>query len=450
MYFGVDPWEFIEKQLTIYKNTPKMMTQLGMIINPMAPPVSPSIFKFFAHITAKFYKGRLKYVNLFSCSRDELTREFPIEFPVWREHGIEPIPYIMYTVSPKHTDEWYANYVREVATQFKPVRICVEDVGGLMTVERAKTFVPLVMESANGIPIELHLHGMGTFHQAVAVEAMKLGVRRFHTCIPPLANGSSMPSVYNVAHNARVLGLNPQINEEPLRIAEERLYKIAKEEGYVIGAPREYDERIYQHKVPGGVIANLEFQLKMLGLEHRIDEVLDDIAKMVVELGYPVMMTPHSQFVVTQATMNVSLGERYKEVIDAMIEYALGCYGVDDTGVNDLMDQNLKDKLLNHPNAKRIAEMWAQKEEEDAIDLSFDQLKAKYGVPGASDEQFWNHYWGLTEKQVVEWRRTAPPYKTYYFGKEPLMVLLNELKKHHDISRLELRKGDSFFDFRTK
>jgi len=118
--------------------------------------------------------------------------------------------------------------------------------------------------------------------------------------------------------------------------------------------------------------------------------------------------------------------------------------------VNDLMDQNLKDRLLSHPNAKRIAAAWAKKEEEDAQDLSFDQLKAKYGVLGVTDEQFWNHYWGMTEEEIAEARRVAPPYKTYNFGKEPLAVLLDALKKDHDISRLELQKGDSFFDFRTR
>jgi oxaloacetate decarboxylase alpha subunit len=212
--------------------------------------------------------------------------------------------------------------------------------------------------------------------------------------------------------------------------------------------PRLYDERIYQHRVPGGVIANLEFQLKQLGLHHRLDEILDEIKQIVIDLGYPVQMTPHSQFIVTQATMNVALGERYKEFIDAMTEYALGIYGTEDTGV-DIMDQNLKDKFLNGPNAKRIAEWWAQKQEEDAIEYSFDELKAKYGAPGATDEQFWNHYWGLNEGEMVA-LRYAPKPKSYYFGKEPLVVLLNELKKDHDISRLELRKGNNLFDFRSK
>ena len=231
----------------------------------------------------------------------------------------------------------------------------MEDVGGLLTPERAKTLLPGMIKNANGIPLELHMHGMSGFHEAVAVEAMKMGIRRFQTCVPPLADGSSLPSCFNIAHNARVLGLKPQLNEEPLRVVEERLTKIAKEEGYAIGTPRLYDERIYQHRVPGGVIANLEFQLKQLGLHHRLDEILDEIKQIVIDLGYPVQMTPHSQFIVTQATMNVALGERYKEFIDAMTEYAMGIYGVEDTGV-DIMDQKLKDKFLNGPNAKRIAE----------------------------------------------------------------------------------------------
>lgn len=450
-YFGINPWKFYDTLMDYYKDTPLMSTQLGMIVKSMKPPVTPSFFRFYAYMNAKAYKGKLKYANLFSCSRDELTREFPVEFPAFRAYGVEPIPYIMYTVSPKHTDEWYANYVREVATKFKPVRICVEDVGGLMTPERARSFIPMIMKEAQGIPVELHLHGMGAYHQQVAVEAMKLGIRRFHTCVPPLANGSSMPSVFNVAMNARALGLKPQINEEPLREVERRLNIIAEQEGFLKGSPKEYEERIYQHKVPGGVIANLEYQLKGLGLHHLLDEVLDEVAQIVVDLGYPVQMTPHSQFIVTQATMNVSLGKqghpRYYKFIDAMTEYSLGVYGVNDTGCNDLMDMNLKDKFLSNPSAKRIKAEYEIKLEEDQIDLSFDELKAKYGCAGATDEAFWNYIWGVGQDELDGVVTEPSPYN---FGKEPLAVLLDALKKDHDLSRLELKKGNSFFDFRTK
>ena len=172
-----------------------------------------------------------------------------------------------------------------------------------------------------------------------------------------------------------------------------------------------------------------------------------DTAQIIIDLGHPIMITPHSQFIVSQAAINVATGDRYGELLDYMIEFALGIWGDEEAGV-PYMDQNLKDRLLSHPNAKVLAERW-EKRKELAETMTLKQMRADYGMTHASDEDFLLAYVMSGTEQIEIMRKAGPP-RSYYTGKEPLVVLLNELKKHKDIRRLQLRKGNSYFDFRQK
>ncbi len=436
--------ELFEKKL---QKTPIMLAaSLGMKIHPFLPACPVPLVRYFIETLAEYYKGKWRKSVLISNTCDELKNEFPKIVPLYQEAGIDIVPYVAYTVSPRHTDEYYADHIRKLHP-FKPAGICLKDVGGLLTVERARTLIPTFIREAKGIPVELHAHGMSGFNEAVAVEAMKLGIRKFQTCIPPLSNDSSHLNIFNVIHNAKVLGLETNINEEPLRIASERLTRIAKLEGLPIGTPVLYDEQVYKHKVPGGVISNLKSQLEQLGIRHKLDEVLEEIPRITADLGHPVMITPHSQFIVSQAAVNIATGERYKEILDCMIEFALGVYGVEDAGV-PYMDPNVKDKFLSHPNAKKIAEKWVRDQEESEKEVPVSEIKAKYGMQNASDEEFWFAFYQLTD-EIKQVRAAGPP-RTYYTGKAPLVMLFKELSRDKDISRLQMQKGNSFFDFRQK
>jgi oxaloacetate decarboxylase alpha subunit len=267
------------------------------------------------------------------------------------EYGMQTIVNLIYSVSPKHTDEYYARKAREAAT-LKPYRLCLKDPGGLLTPERTRALVPLIYENAPGIPLELHTHCTTGLGGLCALEAIKLGITSINTAIPPLANASSNPSIFNVAQNARALGYATAIDEEALKPVSEHFTIIAKREGFRIGAPVEYDYAQYQHQVPGGMVSNLRHQLKKVGLENRIEAALEEAAHVRAEFGYPIMVTPLSQFVGSQAAINVIVGERYKEVTDQVIQYALGLWG--EEGATD-MDPDVKEKILNRPRARELA-----------------------------------------------------------------------------------------------
>jgi oxaloacetate decarboxylase alpha subunit len=441
--FKEDPWKTMRLFRTKITKTKKVTGTANLIDFAKSEPEPRSMIRLWCQLQAKTVGSTRTY--LLANSRNELDRHFPWLIPMLRDIYQEVMPAICYYPSPRTTDEYYANLTKRVM-EYKPDALMLKDAGGLLTVERIKTLLPAIKKEAEGVPIELHTHGMSTFQGAVVVEAMKLGIDTVHTCVPPLASGSSHVSIFNAIHNAKVLGIRTNItNVEALKVVEERLTRIAKLENLPIGAPLEYDHGVYTHQVPGGVISNLISQLGQLGIAHKLDEVLEEVIRIIQDLGNPIMITPASQFIVSQAAVNVATGERYKEVLDCMIETALGVWGWEDAGV-PWMDPNVKDKFLSHPNAKKLNEKYDRDQEEEAREGSVDELRASYGLINASDEEFMLYHIMQGDAEI---KKIGPP-KSYYTGKEPLAVLLKELSKDKDISCLHLRKGNSVFELRQK
>jgi oxaloacetate decarboxylase alpha subunit len=439
--FKENPWETMRIFKNKLKKTKKMIGMANLI--DFGQPEPRSMIKLWSQVSANAVGANRTF--LLANTRNELDRHFPWLIPMIKSVGLEVMPAICYYPSPRTTDEYYAKLTKRIV-EYKPDALKLKDAGGLLTVERIKTLLPAIQKEAKGLPIEIHTHGMSTNQGRVVVEAMKMGIDCVHTCVPPLASGSSHVSIFNAMHNAKILGLETNItNVEALKVVEERLTRIAKQENLPIGVPLEYDHGVYTHQVPGGVISNLKSQLSTLGIAHKLDEVLDEVIRIIKDLGYPIMITPGSQFIVSQAAVNVATGERYKEVLDCMIETALGVWGWEDAGV-PWMDPNVKDRFLSHPNAKIIAEKYERDQEEEAKEGSVDKIRAKYGMTNASDEDFILYH---IMKGDAEIKKIEPP-KTYYTGKEPLLLLLKELSKDHDISRLVMQKENSFFEFRQK
>jgi oxaloacetate decarboxylase alpha subunit len=344
-----------------------------------------------------------------------------------RAAGLSSIVNLIYSVSPRHTDEYYAEKARQAAT-LDVYRLCLKDPGGLLTPERMQTLVPVIFQHIGNIPLELHTHCTTGLGPLCALEALGLGIKTVNTAVPPLANGSSQPSIFSVASNSRALGYTPVIDEEVLRPVAAHFTSIAKREGFPIGAPVEYDCSQYQHQVPGGMISNLRHQLRKVGMEDKIEATLEEAARVRAEFGYPIMVTPLSQFVGSQAAINVIVGERYKEVTDQVIQCALGLWGKEGS---DLMDPDVKDKILSRPRARELAQ-WVPPQP------SVEAVRRRVGGPGISDEELLLRW--IVGKDEIEAMRTYAPPREYLTAREPLVTLVEKLAKRRDCSRIHVEK----------
>jgi oxaloacetate decarboxylase alpha subunit len=352
-----------------------------------------------------------------------------VEIAALKNLGMDVVINIIYSVSPRHTNEYYAERARQAAA-IKPYRICFKDVGGLLTPDRTRTLIPLIQKNIGATPLEFHGHcnnGLGPFNY---LEAIKLGVDTVHTAIPPLANGSSQPSVFNIASNARALGFTPRANLDAIKPVENHFTYIAKREGHPIGAQREYDHAQYLHQVPGGMISNLRHQLRSMGMEGRLQETLEEAGRVRAEFGYPIMVTPLAQFVGSQAAINIITGERYKEVTDQSIQYALGHWGKEAPFV---MDPDVKDKILTRYRAKEW-ENWSPP------DWSLNEVRRKFGGAGVSDEELILRV--IAGEAAVSAMLAAGAPRGYVYESQPLIRLIAELARRDDCRQVYIKKPD--------
>jgi oxaloacetate decarboxylase alpha subunit len=341
--------------------------------------------------------------------------------------GLANILNLIFSVSPKHTDEYYARKAREAAS-LAPDYICLKDPGGLLVPERTASLIKVIHDNVPEVPIEVHVHCTTGLGPLCALEAIKLGINLIDTAVPPLANASSNPSIFNVAENARCLGYSPIVDVEALRPVARELSFIAKLEGMPIGEPVEYDYSQYVHQVPGGMISNLRHQLKTIGMLNRLDEILEEAVRVRADLGYPIMVTPFSQFVGSQAAINVIKGERYAEVTDQVIQYACGLWGAEAAAE---VDPNVKDKLLSRSRAKEFAH-W------EPPQPTLEEVRDKFGGSSIRDDELLMCY--IVGKTDVEALRAASRPKLYADGTKPLLALLQDLTGRSDCNQIYVHK----------
>ena len=341
--------------------------------------------------------------------------------------GMDTIVNLIYSVSPRHTDDYYAQKTRE-AVSIEPYRICFKDVGGLLTPERARTLIPVIMQNAGAVPVEYHAHCNNGLAPLCYFEAVKHGITSLHTAVPPLANGSSQPSLLNIARNLRALGYTAAIDDDAVKPVEDHFTAIAKRDGLAIGRPFAYDQSQYLHQVPGGVISNLRHQLKLIGKEDQLPETLDEAARVRADFGYPIMVTPLSQFVVSQAAINVIVGERYKEVTDQVIQYALGIWGKE---APLLLDANVRDKILSRQRAKDWSG-WTPS------DLSLHEVRQKLGATISDEELLLRVYAGPDAVDALL-NGSAP--KPELDNKRSLLQLIEQLAKKKNCHQVYIRRN---------
>ena len=412
-----DPWERYRLIIPKFKRTPLRLvhgSRSGFAIYPDA------LHQLFDICMANVGVSEVRISDSWNDAADWAWRVKQA-----KHAGLKPIINLIYTVSPRHTDEYYAAKIRE-AKALDVYRIIFKDPGGILTPERTKTAVPAILKAAGDMTVELHTHcttGLGTL---CCLEAIKAGMVHINTAIPPLADGSGNPSLFNVAMNARALGYKTMINEAPLREASAFLMACARQDNLPIGKTPEYDYAQYVHQIPGGMISNLRHQLSRVGMDDKIDQTLEEAAQVRADFGYPIMVTPLSQFVGSQAAINVIVGERYKQVTDQTIEYAMGIWGKEGA---QFMAQNVKEKILNRPRAKEIA---GRPHPTDTLE----ELRKKYG--GKNDEELLLRY--FSSKEDVDRMYAAGPARTYASGGNPLVNLVGELSKQNDRSSVFIQR----------
>jgi oxaloacetate decarboxylase alpha subunit len=286
-----------------------------------------------------------------------------------KEYGSEVVGTVFFSQSPIHTDDYLAAKAAEIAAVEELDGILFYDTAGVLDVERLRGLLPRIIAAAGEKLVEFHSNNlMGTSGLAY-VEAVRHGIRILHTASRPMANGPSVPSTESVVRNLELMGHTHAIDTTLLAPVADHFRRVGKAAGYLVDQVSEYDLFNLAHQVPGGMLGTLRAQLEQHGMTHRTEEVLAETGEVRRELGWPVMATPLSQLVGTQAVLNIVSGERYSIVPDEVVAYAVGQYGEPPAPI----DPDVMDRIMS---SRRAAEIAASPPEQPTLE----QLRQRYGT----------------------------------------------------------------------
>ena len=342
------------------------------------------------------------------------------------EGGERIVAALTYSVSPVHTEEHYVACMRRLAQSSVIDAFYLKDPGGLLTPERAAALLPLLQANAGRLPFEMHSHCTIALAPFSYLEAARLGARALHVAVDPLANGTSQPSAARTIANLREQGHSVAIDGEALQRVSDYLRDLAAAERLPVGQPQEFDAGYFRHQVPGGMVGTTRRQLAEIKLLDRLQAVLEEVSRVRAELGYPIMVTPFSQVVVTQALMNVIAGERYRNVPDEVIRYVRGRFGKPTAPV----DPNVLDKVLASPRARALLE------EPPMPGLS--ELRRRF--PRAVDDEELVLRAVMPGDQVDAMQQAGPARRHYNPHAKPLLTLIREAAQRTDVTYLQVEK----------
>lgn len=266
----------------------------------------------------------VKVLTVYDALND--NRNIESSFKAGKKHGMLINAMLTYALSPVHDDQYFIARTQELVKMGVDF-ISVKDPTGLLTPERSATLFPAIVSAAAGIPIKLHSHCQSGLAPLVYEEAIKAGFSYGYVATNCLANGASLPSVLDVFASAQQLGRAPKMNAAALQKVDEYFDWVCTRDNLARGKKAQYDPALYEHQIPGGMISNLRAQLATMGISHREAEILAETARVREDLGYPILVSPFAQYIVTQAVLNVMQGERYKTIPDEVKLYLKGHYG---------------------------------------------------------------------------------------------------------------------------
>lgn len=291
-----------------------------------------------------------------------------------KAHGARIGHWLLYSVSPVHTDEMYVAKAREIIDRAGVDELIIEDASGVLTPERAATLVPALKREIGDMPLGLHMHALVGLPQRTYLEAVRHGVDNLYCCVAPVADGNAPPSVRTTVGNLRHAGYDVEVNDAAVAEIERHLEEQAFLHDKPAGEPQDFDLAHFDHQIPGGVLSNLTSQLREAGLEHKLPHVLEECGRVREDLGWPIQVTPFAQFLVVQGTLNAIHEERYAVVPDEVKKYALGYFGKHLAPI----DPDAMDRIVER-GSRRIPL------EARAPAPAVARLRARY--PGLSDEE---------------------------------------------------------------
>ena len=235
---------------------------------------------------------------------------------------------ISYTTGPVFDIEYYCNYAKQLEDA-GAASICIKDMAGLLTPYGTYDLVKALKETVK-IPVQLHSHYTSGLASMVHLKGIEAGVDIIDTAMSPLACGTSHPATESMVAALKGTEYDTGLDIKALTEIRDFFMPLRQkylDEGLLDPKMLGVDANTLLYQVPGGMLSNLNSQLKQAGKEDKLEEVLAEVPRVREDSGYPPLVTPTSQIVGTQAVFNIIMGERYKMVTKEFKDMVAGKYG---------------------------------------------------------------------------------------------------------------------------
>jgi oxaloacetate decarboxylase alpha subunit len=426
-----DPWERIRRVSSAMPDTPLGMITPGMRFISWVP-AGEDVMRLAFRLVARNGIRRLKIADP-SNDPARIRRLAAMA----RQEGVEEIVVgLTYSISAVHTHAYYAERAAALADCPEMDRMYLKDPGGLLTPDAVRELAPALLAAAGERPLELHSHCTIGLAPLVYLEGVQAGFGVVHTASGPLSRGTSQPEVVSTARNLEASGYAHGLDLERQAVVSEHFDQIARAKGLPAGAPREFDAAYYRHQLPGGMVTTTRRMLTELRRPELFDAVLEEVTRVRAEMGYPIIVTPVSQFIASQAAHNVIDGERWRTVSDETVRYFLGHYGEPPAPV----DAAIADRVRARPQAAKLG---------DLQPLSLDGARERFGRRISEEELLLRLTMPAEQVDAMIAARDRSddggpgrPLPAARPGRSPLVTLLRELQQRESIESAEIVAGD--------
>lgn len=334
-YLGEDPWERLRELKKAMPNTPLQMLFRGQNILGYRHYADDIVDRFVARAAV----NGIDVFRVFDAMNDPRNLERAIS--AVRKQGKHAQGTLSYTISPVHALDGWLALARQLADMGAD-SIAIKDMAGLLTPYAAFKLVSSLKETVD-IPIHMHCHATTGMSTATYLKAIEAGIDNVDTAI------SSMSMTYGHSPTESLVailqGSNRDTGLDLLLLEEIAAYfrQVRKKYAQFEGSLKGIDSRILVAQVPGGMLTNLENQLREQDATDKLDKVLEEIPRVREELGFIPLVTPTSQIVGTQAVLNVLTGERYSNITKETQAVLRGEYGATPAPVDEALQAKALD-----------------------------------------------------------------------------------------------------------
>ena len=382
-----DPWERLRTIRQHVKNTKLQMLFRGQNILGYRH-YADDVVEYFVQ---KSIANGIDIIRIFDALNDARNLETAIKATIKEGGHVQAA--ISYTTSPFHTNEGFAQYAKQLE-EMGANSICIKDMSGLLKPYEAYQLVKAIKETVS-IPVDLHCHYTAGLGSMTLLKAIEAGVDIVDTAISPLAMGTSHSPTESIVATLQDTPYDTGLDLAKLDVVAKHFNKIRENylsSGLIDPKVLKVDVNALRYQVPGGMLSNLISQLKMAGKSDKLDEVLEEVANVRADAGYPPLVTPTSQIVGTQAVNNVLFASegRYARVTKEFKGLVRGEYGkcpapiADDfkrkiIGDDEIIDYRPADKIAPEIDAlsQRVASY--KEQDEDLLSLAlFEQVAIKF------------------------------------------------------------------------